>query len=494
MAQFECKVTTHGERQLELDVSYPLVEGQKTARYELDLYIFSSSQLGMTKERYGVDAFLQDMKSYTRYTTPSISISKLADPNCTISPLTRITEMLSRSDPASDVHEDDILYELRNLANIYQHQVHHTASLLETLVLRNHKPADAVDGIRKLISDIDGFLKTFRPLHTTFLDPPANERLRESLRWVDEAISLSTEKMQYRLYDACRARSELLEAANLLRPRLELEREYRQSVGYPTVVVPDSPATNELVVYRESTLKKWAEGCMYMSTAPSRVGIRVTQILMATAAGTAMVFAVVASFIASWWLAPNSVPWLILIVIAYIFKDRIKALLRRVFIAHLPKLVADQIEDLIDPAAKQKVGRSRARVRFCRPADLPNRIMQIRHADKKVFRDIFPPENAIHFHKDVRIDCARLMEHHTRLASITEIMRFKLDSYRTNMDNPVNTLSCIVDGEPEKVHAKRVYHINMILSLSDKQPGGTSALFRHRLIISRNGIVRIEHL
>ena len=494
MAQFECKVTTHGERQLELDVAYPLVEGQKAARYELDLYIFSSSQLGMTKDSYGVDGFLHDMKSYTRYTTPSISISKLADPSCAISPLTRITEMLNRPDMARDLDGDAVLYELRNLANIYQDQVHHTAALLETLVLRYHRAADAVDGIRRLLSDVDGVLKAFRPLHTAFLDPRVSERLRESLRWADEAVSLSTEKVQYRLYDLCSARPELVEAATLLRPRLELEREYRESVGYPTVVVPDSPAANELVVYRESTLKKWAEGCMYMSTAPARVGVRVAQILMATAAGAAMVFAVVATLIASRWLAPNSVPWLILVVAAYIFKDRIKAVLRTVFIAYLPKLVADQIEDLIDSAAKLKVGRSRARVRFCRPADLPNTIMQVRNADGKVFRDIFPPENVIHFHKDVRIDCARLMEHHTRLASITEIMRFKLDSYRTNMDDPVNTLSCVVDGKPEKVHAKRVYHINMILSLSDKQPDGTSALFRHRLIISRDGIVRIEHL
>jgi len=494
MPEYECKVTTHGERQLELDVAYPLVAGQHTASYQLDLYIFSSFQLGMTEERYGVVRFLQDIKSYTRYTAPDISIGRLADPRCSVSPLVRISEMIDGADTSSDLDTDSVLYELRMLTNIYQHQLQHTTELLIEFVRSGGNPADAVQRLTELLSEVDGFLDTFRVLRTSFLDPRVTERLRESLRWSDEAISLSTEQMQYQLYELCSGRDDLIRATQLLRPRLEREKLYRKSMGYPTVLVADEPVTNEMVVYRESILKKWAEGCMYMSTIPAQIGRSVAQVLMAMAAGTAAVVAVGASLLATKVFPRNTVPWLVLIVVVYMLKDRIKAVSRSVFMACLPRLVADHVEDLTDPAVKRKVGRSRARVRFCNPSNLPETIVQYRNAGGNAFRDILPPENVIHFHKDVRINCARLRDHHTRLASITEIMRFKLDSFLANMDNPVNTLPHVVDGKIDYVRANRVYHINMILRLSDKQGARQDVLFRYRVIANRDGIVRIEHL
>ncbi len=88
MTVYQCNVTPHGQRQLELDVKYPLTGDEKHKRYQLDLFVFSPYQLGMTYENYGVSRFLRDMRSYTRYSVYSIPLQKLADPSCAISPIT----------------------------------------------------------------------------------------------------------------------------------------------------------------------------------------------------------------------------------------------------------------------------------------------------------------------------------------------------------------------------------------------------------------------
>ncbi len=491
----QCQVNAHGQRQLELDVTYPLTTDEKRNCYQLDLFIFNPYQLGMTKKNYGVSHFLRDLRTYTRHTIPLISLRKLADASCAISPITRISDMLSQSDMAKDLDEKTILYELRVIANVYQRQLVDTSILISNLIHDHGPSVHITDHLQSFLSDIDLFLETFRALCSRFIDPRVSDLLRESLRWSDESISLSTEKTQHKLYNLCRQEKNLEQANAILESRLDLEQSYRIAMGYPTVTQPDNSVVNELFVYREGMLKKWTEGCLFMSTEPARIAARFTQVLMGVAAGTAMAFAIVATFFAIKWFPTYSMEWAILIIIGYIAKDRIKEILRNIFISHLPRFVADQIEDLMDPAIDVNVGSSRTRVRFCCPSDLSNSIQHLRNIEGNVFRNIIPPENVIHFHKDTLINSKRILQNHKRLESITEIMRLKLDSWLANMDDPMNELFSISDGKRTKVMADRVYHLNIVISLSEKKKHGKGAsLFRYRLILTRQGIIRIEHM
>lgn len=493
MITYSCRVTTHGERQLELDVVYPIPSERKKKRYFLDLYIFNPYQLGMGEQTYGVARFLRDMRSYTRYTTPLIPLPKLIDPSCGISPIKHISEILSKTDMARDIDEDALSYELRLLTNIYHAQIQETQRLLRDLVENNDHPADIVERLKTFLSDIDAFLKTFRAIRPAFFDPRISDLMRESLRRADEAISLSTEKTQYLLYDTCRKHAELEKATSILDQRLSLEQEYRSSLGYPTVIDEGDAVANEYYIYRDGMLKKWAEGCMFLNRAPARITFHLLQVLMSIAAATAMAVALIATFFTTRWFPAYSIPWAILIVVAYIVKDRLKDILRHIFIAHMPRLVADEIDDLIDPRANRKIGSNRARVRFCRPSALPSSVQQLRNIKSSVFANLIPPEDVIHFHKDICLDSALFIDQSKRLESLTEIMRLKLDSWLANMDDPFNIVSCIVNGKLTNVKVDRVYHVNMIISLSEEGSEGNT-LFRYRLIVTRNGIVRIDHL
>jgi hypothetical protein len=493
MIKYKSRITSHGNRQLELQVVYPLSRRTKRKRYEIDLYMFNPYQLGITQDRYGTARFLRDMRSYTRYEATLISLAKLADPACELSPLTRIFDMLKDASMARDISEKAMLHELRGLSSMFHNQLGETRRVLTSMLKSGMHAKDIMESLALFLHDTDIFLARFRALRPLFVDPRLQEDSRLALDWADESISLTTEKTFMRLYKLF-GQSPELTAAGAVRERLEREQQHRRDHHYPIVADLSNPIANEYYLYRDGQLKKWMEAFMFMSCDPANTLMRFTQIFMGAAAGMAMGFAVLVTFFASRLFLDYSLPWAIMIIVAYIAKDRIKEIMRNAMIACLPKLVADQINDLIDPANNVKVGVTRARVRFCAPDDVPDVVRQFRRQQGNPFTAMIPPENVIHFHKDVYIDSARFMSSHRRLEALADIMRFKLDAWLDNMDDPVSTLRRLDGDKIQTVQAKRVYHINLIVGLSEQGNDGLPAYFRYRLILTREGIVRIEEI
>lgn len=495
MIKYKSRITSHGTRQLELQMVYPLSRSEKRKQYHIDFYIYSPYQLGITRESYGTLRLLRDMRSYTRYEVTSLmSLAKLADPACDISPLTRILGMLQNAAGMRDISETTVLYELRGLGSMFHNQLREIRRLLTGMLKDGRQVADVKPGLDLFLHDLDLFLERFRSLRPLFIDPRISSESRGALDWADEMISMSTEKTLIRLYEAFMGAKEFGDAAEALRVRLVREGKYRQDHRYPVVAEASDPVANEYYLYRESQLKKWSEAFMFMNCEPSHTLSRIIQVIMGLAAGAAMAFAVWATIFASQLFASNSMPWAIIIVVAYIVKDRLKDILRNTLIACLPRFVADQINDLVDPATNDKVGYTRARVRFCASQDVPEVVKQVRNLRENPIMGMIPPEDVIHFSKFVSIDSQRFMKNHRRLEALADIMRLKLDAWMQNMDDPVNELRRVKDATIERVPARRVYHMTLIVGLSEKGVDAAPSYFRYRLVLTREGIVRIEEV
>ncbi|OGV65676.1 MAG: hypothetical protein A3K18_31930 [Lentisphaerae bacterium RIFOXYA12_64_32] len=495
MSDYTCKVTTHGRRQLELDATYPVVSDRAKVQYQLDFYIFSPQNLGLNERRYGRKQFLQDLELYVRYTPYSIPLQKLIDPECDLSPLVRITSMLCDTCLGREIKPEGVLYELRTLVNAYHSQTRAVRNLLRELVQRGSPPELITERLDTFFGEVDTFLTRFRDLRPRFLDPRISDLLREGLDWADEGISLSTEKVTYQIYDLCASRPQFATVTAMIRDRLSWEHRYREKNGWTTLAHPATPEANESFLYRESMLKKWAQGVMYMDIPPAQLGARIAHVLAGFAAAAAMAFAVAAAFLADRLFTTYSLPWAFVIVVAYIFKDRIKEVLRSALIAYLPRVVADDERLVIDHlGGDRRVGKLRARVRFCCPRDVPDAVTRLRHVEANPFRNILPPENVIHFQSELNLDCKHLMEPHRRLESLTNILRLQLDPWFRNMDDPENDISCVVNDQRQEVAAKRTYHINIILRLCRDRAKEVGTLSRYRLVLCRDRILRVEHL
>jgi hypothetical protein len=486
-----CRVAPHGRRQIEIGVQYPLSRRQRCV-FRVDAYFFTPHALGLSKTRYGVQRFFWDLSSYVRFTPAALSFEKLADSGCELSPLTRIARALDAAALPAQLDARGVLYEIRIFVNIFNHQCHETRRLLVALARQGSDAGGLASRVAALVEQGDACLRRFRALRERFCSPVVPESLRMAVAWADESVSLKAEKERFRLYRAFQKQSGLESGAEALKPFLESEQAYRRRQRFQTVIVPSRTESGETFLYRESMLKKWAQTALYMKLVPDRLIPRIVQVLAGAAAGAAMAFAVIATFLAQRLFAMYSVPWMILIVVAYVFKDRIKESGRGFLLAFVPRLVADESKSLVDRGSGRRVGKVRSRVRFCSPKQVPLAVLEARNASANPFYAIMPAENVLHYHSTLRVDAAALLSGHPRLEAITNILRLRLDAWFSGMDDPTETVRFLHDGRVEEMQANRVYHAHLIVGLSEKHDGEPPRFSRFLLVLNRDGLVRIE--
>ena len=492
MEKLRCRLKAHNPTQLELKTRYPIERGRK-CRYELDLYTFSPAQLRLNAEHYGSRTFLHDLTTYTRHSTPTIPFARLVKPDCLRSPITRIKTILDRPEGNLSEYQDPLLYEIRTLVNISRVEFR-SMRLLLSRELSSEGPRDViVQRLKKFLSEADDLIGEIRGLMPRFLDPHVPELVRSAVEWADEAISLNAEREYFKFWSVFSRQKDMGKARKLLAARLDTERTYRKKAGYRSVQSEDDPSLNEEVIYRESVLKKWSQSAMYMSSQYSKTSANLGHILAAVAAAAAMSFAVLATFLAERLFASYSVPWALMIVVAYIFKDRIKEVLRTLLANTSPRLFADRTDILIDPAGHTGVGIVKSLVSFENPASVPVEISSARYSSRNPLRRILPQENVLRYKRLVYIRPNRLLKYHTRLESITEIIRLNIEPWLTDMDIPKTTLPFIRDGNPVSVEGRKVYHIHLILRFS-RTNDRAAPVYHYRIDLTKNGIIRIRRI
>lgn len=481
---FDCDLRTHGERQIELKTWYPIIRSRRS-RFDLDLYLFFPHQLGIDGSRYGPGDFLRDAKTYTRLSTPPLSLDAATDPGRDESPFARIRERLGV--PGS---ESEIIYEFRVLASVFRRESRE----------RRHDMRDSEEvSIDRFFAHIDllrRFVDSTRALCDEVRESGYGEALATAADWEDESISIKADIEFAKLYRLAEGRKPLRPALETLVQAMREETRHRRSNGYPSVVDPEDPVANERVLYREGILKKWSQSALYLDTerrsGPSRFG----HIAAALAAGAAMSFAVVATLLANRLFASYSVPWALLAVVAYVFKDRIKELTKSFLAALFPRHAADQSGRIADPATERRVGLWKSLIRMTSPGSVPEEVRERRNGRRSPFRDILPEDNILHFHKRTRLNGRRLASVHRRNDSITEILRVTVDGWLESMDDPTNELTYPEGPTPRRITANRVYHIHLFIRLVQRsgRRGSAPRLVHYRVVATRNGIVRIEQL
>ena len=489
---YSCRVDRHGAHHLELELSYPLPPGTDRSRYGVEVFLFTPTALGLNRERYGVAGFLHDVKSYTRCDLCALPLAKLLDPACALSPLNRLDRFLREMTTEHDAPAGPVLYELKTLVNLHHDAVRDVRDLFRRQMAERLPEAGVREFLAGYLRDHQAFLRALRAFYPRLLDPRIPEPVRQALRLADEGISIKAEKELHHLAGMVEQADGLADLLAGLEAGIREEQEYRRRLGFPSVAGPDFCSQNEQYVYRESNLKKWAQSSTYMTVEVAKTPARLAHVVAGFAAALAMAFAVVAALVTQMFYDMNSLPWAILIVFSYILKDRIKELVRNALINLVPALVADRVVKLTDPRGGQDVGRSRERVRFFTSDLAPEEIRQLRGRNSDTFRSIMPPEQVIQFSKVLLLDSGKLLRNHQRVVGIKEIVRINLGGWLGQMDDPVDELFTLDEGGRRVVKTRRVYHVNMVVRLTEQAGERARALFKYRVILSRQGIERVE--
>lgn len=492
MSQPVCRVTTHGTHQIELVLRYAIPSQSPRDRYDLDVYFFLPYHLAVDEEHYPSRQFFQHLKSYVRMLPGAISFVNLANSDCLCSPLTRIRNILAENHLARTMPVNNLLYEFRMLVNMHHEEFRGLRQLIQAMVKDDAPARDIEPRIRQVLHDHDHFLTAFRQLPLQLTDTRVPDTLRDALAWAEEAISVKTGREYHKLRLLCQIRPELAELEGELIARCRQEQAFRTERKFSTVICPENPVTGETFLYREGILKKWAQSSTYMSVARSKTTTQIGHILAGLAAAVAMLFAVAAMFLAERLFVSYSLPWALLIIVSYMFKDRIKEILRGLLLRWQPKLVADDISKLVDPRTCGKVGRSCSRARYLRPANVPDYARRLRQMAVNPFRHVLPAESVLHFHNELKLYNRDLLSSHSRLEGIGALFRVRIDPWLHQMDDPNNRIYYVSEEGAKALEANRVYHVNVVVRVSRKEDESNAQLFHSRVIINRNGILRIE--
>ena len=84
MKNVSVKLSRHDQYQLEAKIIYPIVPGQKTCDYSLEMFFFLPRNLAVNATSFGSREFYNDFSEYIRFKTPTRRLADLIKPGSSV--------------------------------------------------------------------------------------------------------------------------------------------------------------------------------------------------------------------------------------------------------------------------------------------------------------------------------------------------------------------------------------------------------------------------
>jgi hypothetical protein len=332
-------------------------------------------------------------------------------------------------------------------------------------------------------------------------DPAVPLKVRETAAFFDEYVSLILEEYLTSLIEALRgnpaARARFEDVEKGVLAIVAAQSRYRQDMKYPSVLVPGS--SNEVIIYRRGVLKKFISGVLYLKAEFSEwEGL--TQVFFGLAAGGAMLFAVLVTLYFQSRYAMNSMPFVLAVVISYIFKDRIKDWLKLLFSKSLTRWISDRKIDILDSSGGgARIGLLKEAFTFLADRDIPPDIARLRRIDNITSVDEEgKPERVFKYKKEIILYPEIIIKSHERRRDLNDIMRFNIRELIAQADDAAVDYPYVdaATGDVRVSVCSRVYHLNLVLKYTyfDREDQVTIHYERIRIVVSKDGIVRLEEV
>ncbi|TFH38544.1 MAG: hypothetical protein E4G96_10340, partial [Chrysiogenales bacterium] len=368
-------IKIHDAYQFEIKQAYNLSPGRKReSSYFVQTYLFIPHNLNINRETFTADDFYKDLRATVRLQTPSIPLSELASGQGILERLRLSVKGLEKTPRPESV--SDCEYQIKMFCLIYKKAIGIHLRFIKGTKAKIERTRLTAD----YITSVSEIMRRFRDLMPEALKalPPDS---RMTVLFADEYCSLKTEN------HTCLLQEILLEKApdHATRFRARLmrivreESAYRIRNGYPSVPSPDGD--NEKFVFRQGALKKFLSNVLYLETHTTRGGMFLEHLIYSIAAGVAMVFATVVVFIGQSRYGSLSLPFFIALVISYMFKDRIKEILRLYLNVTLHKRLYDRSRDIYH-TFHEKIGTCRESFNIVDDRSVSRAILDMRARDR----------------------------------------------------------------------------------------------------------------
>ena len=480
-------IGTLSKLQIEAHTTYPLDRAKRVTVSSVETYVFVPKSLGINLQTYPKYLFYRDLQTYAELELRPSSLERLAAADG--EPLQRLRRALEN--PSANTGEKRTA-ELETECRLFLRLLDNTIEDHVDRVGHQPAPQHLPQLLATYLQAMQGLSTEFRSLRSLLARVSDTEEHRSVLLLGDEYLSLLIEQSSYELLEATR-KGGPPEIEPLRRDLLALaraEQDYRRAEGYDSV--PSSKHHHETLVYRRSALRRYAQSILFLSTRHQPEGRLIRELLLSLAAGVAMVFATAVTFLAHVQYENWTTSFFVILVISYMFKDRLKALVQASLQTSSQRLFYDYKTRMYGEGGGGVLGFHRESIGFVDADDVDPQVMHRRNRDRlDELDDDFCGENILLYKKKTGIYAARVSDTFQGypIEGINEILHFDLTRFARKMEDAKQTVYETADGGYRKTRGQRVYYLNMVVKWLAEE----GAIYRRfRIVMSRNGIRRIE--
>lgn len=473
----------HDRYQFEIKLGYKLSPLRFTD-YHVDSYFFIPNNLAINPLTYDRDAFFNDLKVYLRFKTPSHSLGSVANSPGELLPMTKHLESLVK-ESSSKRRFSEFAAELKIFCCMFR-----TALRDHVLYLgSNQSPVNQSVLIGQFLDNTRQILEWYRSFRGEFLNPDLSPKAHNDYVFADEYLSLLTEQFAFKILQ----QKELSQDdRQLIISQISSENTYRKNCHYPSIIKDDSD--NEEFIYRCSVFKKYFGSILYLDVKRIKDGYLLEQIVFAIAAGIAMALTTAIAFVSQAVYGNLTMAFFIVLVISYMFKDRIKEICRQAMSNKVKSFLYDY-KSKIHYDKDTLVGKCKESFDFVSRRRIPKAILDYRHADHFTeMENGWMGQTCIRYRRSIRLFSRQILNtfQNHEVSGVNDIIRFDVSNLVRKMDNPRKKLQCLNEGEIVTVKSDKSYHVNLVVCFT--KPDRSMVYKRFRIVLNRAGIKRLEEV
>ena len=475
------KAHVHDSTTLEFKINYETKEHLPKADFELSMWLFIPENLESNEQSFSRDIFYENIKSRMRLISPRYKLDSLVTIDAfPYEQLRRKMKQLTQLQNKKATKE--LRHDVCMVCNIVRSSVREISYEIENCSLE--KKVFCLTN--NLVKGVGCILNNYRICGSDL--PSVIKKANIIYKLGDEYLCQMFQSSLYYLTDCFKDKGRVIPSS--LQFFLKKLQEDMKNRGYLFPSRTKEEHNNEYI-QRSAWLKKFIESDLYLVTRQQKNGYLLEQLMFMFTAGMAMVFALIVSFYTRNMANHYSLPLIVLMVVSYMFKDRIKDWMRywfqdkagKVFFDHRTRL---QMNDVI-------IGSSKQGIEYKTSEEIPEFVKAVRHQHKLHEELGFVKEDILQYRRSLKLNYKRIshLSCHPLLGAV-EIFRLNLNLLMRWMDNPIITVhSSDENGDVINFEAKRVYFIDIVVQ---------SLFLEHeeynlyRVELNKSGICSIEHL
>lgn len=467
-----------------------------------ELYFFIPNSLQINDQTYSKEQFYQDQTNMIRLKTPTFTLEELIEPKNIESPLVVIKDAISKVNGKMDVITlNEIEDELKLLANIFHSALRNRiADLIEEMHTGGYDRLLFEKHVEEMCDHVEAFRTRFGLMKEQVLAVELGQHMKIHIDYVDEYISININDFLALFLNKLRAVDDAVEARLDVRicTILENEKEYREERFAQKDIEEASGKYKEFILYRKALLNKFVIDPLLLKVNRSSVAQRFKGIIGGIPAAVAMFIYLMLFLWQGNVFLMNSEPFILLTVVIYVLKDRLKEELRLLSHRQAAKWFADYSTEILSPYNGGVLGKVYESFFFVDESKIPKNIREVRSREfHAVLEEVKRPEQVIYYKRTVNFT-QKPEKLEKRFYGLSLIFRFDIHHFLSKAEDPVQDILDFDSLSKDLVHLKlpRVYHLNLILRSTINLPDGKlkEDLLKYRLIIDKKGIKRVENL